>query len=77
VSVELGNRATCTVIVVHFDERESSCLPCGAVTDDVDGSDGSSTLEQGLKIGLVGFVRQIADVQFGTHELLLHLEGCD
>src|SRR4029450_896106 len=74
VLVEFGNRTTCAVIVVHLDERKSSRLSCGAVTDDVDGGDGSSTLEQGLKIGLTRFVRQVADVQFGTHELLLHLE---
>src|SRR5678816_3397021 len=68
VLIQLGNRATCAVVVVHLDERESSRLPCGAVTDNVDGGDGSSTLEQGLKIGLIRFVRQVADVKLGTHE---------
>jgi hypothetical protein len=74
VSVELGNRATCAVSVVHLDKRESSRLACGAVTNDADSGDRSSTLEERLKIGLGGLVRQIADVQFGTHELPLHLE---
>jgi hypothetical protein len=74
VPVELGNRATCAVNVVHLDKRESSRLACGAVTDDVDSGDRSSTLEERLKIGLGGLVRQVADVQLGTHELLLPLE---
>jgi hypothetical protein len=74
VSIELGNRATRAVSVVHLDKRESSRLACGAVANNVDGADASGTLEQGLKIGLAGFVWQVANVQFGTHELLLHLE---
>src|SRR4030095_3517963 len=53
VLVHLGKRAPCAVIVVHLDERESSRLACGAVTDYVDGGDASSTLKQGLKVGFV------------------------
>jgi hypothetical protein len=74
VPVELGNRAPCAVSVVHLDKRESSRLACGAITHDADSGDRSSTLEERLKIGLRGLVWQVADVQFGTHELLLHLE---
>src|SRR6185503_6168802 len=72
--VQLRDGATCAVIVVHLDERESSRLPRGTVADNADRGDAAGTLEQGLKIGLAGFVRKIADVKFATHELLLHLE---
>src|SRR6185503_8592398 len=41
VPVELGNRATCAVSVVHLDKCESSRLACGAVTDVVDSGDRS------------------------------------
>jgi len=75
--VELRNSTTCALIVVHLDERESSCLSGGTIANNIDGGDGASSLEERLKIGLVGFVRQVADVQLGTHELLLHLEDAN
>src|SRR5438093_7731686 len=75
--IELADGATRTFGVAHFDECEPARLTRGPIANDADRAHLAGALEQRLQVRFCGFVRKVADVQFGTHELLLHLKGCD